>query len=98
MTCDLCQREVDGVTRHHLVPRARRKRGVEGKNDGPVTVRLCKPCHGHVHSVLTETEIWKGYFTVERLLSHKKIQKFVKWLKDKPPDFHVTRKRLKKRR
>ena len=94
--CELCRREVDWVTQHHLVPRARKKRGAKGKNDR-ITVRLCKSCHDYIHSVLTATEIWRDYYTIERLLGHEKIRGFVKWLRGKPPEFQVTSKRLKRR-
>jgi hypothetical protein len=58
--CELCRREVGGITTHHLIPRTQRK---SKKNKQDVTrdrvkgrpVDLCRLCHKRVH-VLTHKE------------------------------------------
>lgn len=97
--CPLCGRElIDGpsVDEHHLVPRSRKK-----NND---TVTLHRICHQKIHSLFTETEIAKFYYTIDLLLGHEEIQKFVKWVQKKDPTFydssrdHKERKRKRKNR
>lgn len=43
---------------------------------------LCTVCHCQVHRTLTEKE--RGYNTVEVLLSHPDISRFVRWTWRKP--------------
>jgi hypothetical protein len=80
--CPLCGREMirDGKTvdEHHLVPKSM---------GGRETVSLHRICHQKVHSVLTERELAKDWFTVEKLKQHPEIQKFIKWVKKKDPQF-----------
>jgi hypothetical protein len=63
--CELCQREVDEITTHHLIPRTRHKHKKSKKGfmrDGAKSrpVALCRPCHNQVH-MLPNKEV-KYYF------------------------------------
>jgi len=80
--CGLCSRELgDGmVDFHHLIPKTRK---------GKVTVPIHKICHRKIHSVFTEKELEKKYFTFEALLRDSDIQTFVEWVKNKPLAFYV---------
>lgn len=98
-TCELCKREVNIVTEHHLIPKSRhlnkrvkRNYTTEQLNQ---TVNLCKPCHGHIHSVLTEKEMERDFNTIDKLLSYPEILKFVKWVKNKSPSFQTVHKDAK---
>jgi hypothetical protein len=48
------------------------------------TVPLCGACHRQVHRTLTEKELEREYNTVEALLSHPDIFRFVSWIERKP--------------
>ena len=56
--CEVCRREVDEITTHHLVLRKRRK-SKQNKNEMTRVkgrpVSLCRPCHQQTH-MLTEQE------------------------------------------
>ncbi len=90
--CALCQRPVPAAQAdaHHLVPKSK---------GGTKTVILHRICHRQIHAVLTETELERQYFTVDRLLAHEPVARFVQWVKDKPNDFiERTRKSRRLRR
>ena len=53
---------------------------------------LHKVCHAKIHSVFTESELARVYNTIEKLLEHPDIQKFVEWVKKKPPEFYESSK------
>ncbi|GAB5403219.1 MAG: hypothetical protein Aurels2KO_14500 [Aureliella sp.] len=47
-----------------------------------VTVDLCHDCHSAIHKyVPKEKELGRNYYTLERLLEHPEIAKFVEWIK-----------------
>lgn len=95
--CELCQRElVPGptISEHHLIPK------LKGGKRGP-TVMLHVVCHRFIHATFSEGELARHYNTVELLLSHEAILKFVKWVSKKPPEFldsSVESKRKKRRK
>jgi len=96
MKCPLCQREmIEGLTinEHHLIPKSKK---------GSEKVTLHKICHNFLHATLTESEMSHYYHTIERLLENEKIQKFVKWVGKKNPEFYEktkdTNDRKRKRR
>lgn len=78
--CPLCGRPYGRNTNlHHLIPKS--KKGTE-------VVRLHVICHTKIHSVLSERELEQYYNTIDRLLEHEEIRKFVKWVRKQPPDYH----------
>ncbi len=94
--CPVCGREMipgKSIDEHHLIPKTFK---------GTETVLLHKICHRKLHTVFTEREMQHHYHTIERLLEHDEIQKFVKWVSKKDPEFYVrnkdTKERKKKRR
>ena len=95
MTCPLCKRSLGNIwDEHHLIPKTFK---------GKVVVQIHKICHSKIHSVFTERELYQHYHTIERLLENEHIQKFVKWVSKKDPDFYEktkdtqTRKRKRRR-
>ena len=93
-TCPLCARPLGTRwDKHHLKPKS-----LGGKE----VVAIHKICHNKIHSVFTERELIKYYHTIERLLENEDIQKFVKWVSKKDPDFYEKTKdsniRKRKRR
>ena len=85
--CSLCGRLVRrGTTEHHLIPRTChsnkwfKKRFT--RDEMQATVDLCRDCHHAVHdAVPTEKELGRDWNTVEKLLSHPTIGKFVTWVR-----------------
>lgn len=90
-TCELCGREVERLTRHHLIPRSRhrkilgskKRRRLFDREDLNRTVLLCGPCHRKVHQTFTEAELERHYPTVEALSSAPEIERFVDWISGK---------------
>jgi len=83
-TCPLCGRIIvdpKDANRHHLHPLSR-----GGKNSE--VVRLHRICHVKIHSVFTEKELELKYNSMDALLKTREMEKFVKWLKNKPPGFY----------
>ncbi|UOQ74694.1 HNH endonuclease [Hymenobacter cellulosilyticus] len=84
--CELCEREVSAVSRHHLVPRE------EGGRYGP-TVALCQPCHSTVHLLLTNRELARNYPTVEALRQAPELQKYLHWIRRSRVEHIANRRR-----
>ena len=88
--CLICHRPLNkSWDEHHLIPKT-----FKGKE----TIRIHKICHNKIHSVFTERELYQRYHTVERLLENEYIKKFVKWIKNKDPDFYEKTKDTKNRK
>lgn len=79
--CGLCGRPLGDVRieQHHLIPKT-----FKGKD----TVPIHKICHQKIHATFAERELLHYYHTFERLLEHEQIQKFVRWVQKKSPDFY----------
>jgi len=88
--CSLCNRPLaHPYNRHHLLPLSK-----GGK--GTTTILLHKICHDKIHSVFTEMELKRHYYTVESLKKNEEIANFIKWVIKKEPQFYdksVRRKR-----
>jgi len=94
VVCPLCEREIPSKQRdaHHLVPKSK---------GGRQTEYLHRICHRQVHALFTESELAIQYSTVETLLAHREIQRFVSWVKTKPAEFFapaLKSMRVRKRR
>ena len=72
--CALCEREVQQLSRHHLIPRE------EGGRHGP-TADLCQPCHSSIHLLLDNKELARQYHSIEALRSAEKLQKYLHWIR-----------------
>lgn len=71
--CQLCQREVEKITVHHLIPKQK-------KGTSEQTINLCIPCHKTVHAYFSNTELVQEYNTLEKLRSAERLQKYLKWI------------------
>ena len=80
--CPLCDRPIppNQESKHHLTPK------LKGGKHGPIAV-MHTICHSKIHSVFTEAELARHYDTVEALLEHEEIAKFVRWVQKRPPEF-----------
>ncbi|MEQ6886547.1 hypothetical protein [Salicola sp. Rm-C-2C1-2] len=99
--CELCGREVDELTQHHLVPRRlhRKKRFRKAFSREELVTRICwvcRPCHNMIHHVCSEQQLGMFYNTRESLLAIPELADFINWLSTKPPGF-VPKKRHPRR-
>ena len=93
MLCELCKREVVFTTKHHLIPRTRHKnkrvkRYTTGEQRSQ-TVNLCQPCSCQIHTIFSEKELADSYNTLDALMKHPDVSRFLVWLKKKPSHFHI---------
>jgi hypothetical protein len=87
--CPICQRTIaDPASWHHLIP-------VSEKGKYSEQVLLHQICHDKIHSLFTEKELAKSDNTIEKLLTHEEIQKFVKWVCKQPDNFYDKNKTSK---
>ena len=81
--CPLCERPIPPDVRqsqHHLVPR------LKGGKGGP-TVLLHQICHNEIHATLTEAELARDYADIDALRAHPRLEKFIRWVAKRPPEF-----------
>lgn len=78
--CPLCDRPIGSFkSKHHLVPKT---------FGGKETEYLHKICHDKIHSTFDNRELKNIYNTIEKVRAHEEIQKFIKWVSKKEPDFY----------
>ena len=99
MQCELCEREINQLTVHHLVPRQTVKR--KQADAGP-TADICSACHRQIHSFYSNIELARELNTIEKLQSEPKMQKFIKWISKQDPNkkikVHRNQKKSKSKR
>ncbi len=78
--CLICERVIpdDQKEDHHLVPKSK---------GGKITVPLHRVCHRQIHAIFTDGQLAKTFSTISALLEDPAMQKFVAWIKSKPPGF-----------
>ncbi len=82
--CALCERQVSYVTLHHLIPKQ------EGGRYGE-RVPLCQLCHVTLHSLFTNKELQKEFYSVERLRRADRLRKYIQWIRTKKTE-RITNK------
>lgn len=85
---------------HHLKPVTFRTRTKEvHERDNQILIH--KACHQKIHATFSEKELLDFYHTVDRIIEHEEMIKFIKWVGKKPPEFYDknddTKDRKKKR-
>ncbi len=86
--CDLCGRPLGKITeKHHLTPKSQ---------GGTRTVPLHPICHRNIHALLNEKELARNFNSIDALQAHEDIQKFVKWVSTKDPDFYRSTSKKKR--
>ncbi|KAI0072488.1 hypothetical protein K474DRAFT_1667784 [Panus rudis PR-1116 ss-1] len=80
--CEICEREVP-LTYHHLIPREVHTKVLKKKWHPEHMLNsvawLCRPCHSAVHSVASNEELAKDFYTVDLLLEREDIQRWRKY-------------------
>ena len=84
--CELCEREVNALTVHHLIPRQKTKR----KNEAPgPTVNICSACHRQIHTLYSNSHLAQGLNSLEKLKNDPQLSKFLSWVKKQDPNKRV---------
>ncbi|WP_436716053.1 hypothetical protein U8335_28405 [Roseiconus lacunae] len=84
--CELCGRRTKrGTTEHHLIPRTcHRNKWFKKRYTRQLmqkTISVCHDCHRCIHRfVPREKELGRSYNTIEDLLAHEQIGRFVEWV------------------
>ena len=73
------------TTLHHLIPRmCHRNQWFQkrfSREQMQTTVPLCRDCHRAIHRLIPrEKELGSNYHTIDLLLAHPEIGKFVRWV------------------
>ena len=85
--CELCARVTRiGTTEHHLIPRTcHRNKWFKkrySREQMQRTISVCRDCHAAIHRfVPREKELGRHHNTVETLLAHDQIGRFVEWVR-----------------
>lgn len=81
--CATCRREMR-LTFHHLIPCCQHRRNWckrrYSKAQMQTGIDVCTDCHSAFHRFATERELAEHHFTVETLLTHPEIGRFVRWV------------------
>ena len=72
--CELCHRNVDRYTVHHLTPKSR------GGRLGP-TARFCSTCHRQMHSMFSEITLARELHSLELLQANPQVKGYLKWIR-----------------
>ena len=90
MQCPLCQREVQMLTVHHLIPKQK------GGNKGP-TIDICPACHKQIHSLFDNARLAQELNTQEKLETEPQMQKFLSWARKQKSDKRIQVRRKKRK-
>jgi len=82
MLCELCQQE-PATSFHHLIPRTLHSNRWFKKNFTREQMRsgivVCRQCHRSIHKFASEKELGRRFYTMELLLAHPDVAKYVTW-------------------
>jgi hypothetical protein len=85
VVCALCSRPLGYcVEQHHIVPKS------EG---GTHAVPLHPICHRTIHAFVSERDLAVGYPTITQLRMRDDVHQYLRWIADKPSDFHAPTRR-----
>lgn len=90
--CTICTRPLGNknISKHHLIPKSR------GGKDSEL-IEIHNICHQKIHSVFTLKELRDEFNTVEKLVNHEEMRKFIKWVAKKAPEFYQRNARMKRK-
>jgi 5-methylcytosine-specific restriction endonuclease McrA len=83
--CELCGSTTDYLNFHHLIPRTLHSVKWFEKNYDKGYMKhhgiwICKShCHKQIHEFIDEKEMGKTYNTLEALMTHPEVKKYVEW-------------------
>ncbi|MEQ8959964.1 MAG: HNH endonuclease [Coleofasciculus sp. C2-GNP5-27] len=86
MICQLCERDVEPLTVHHLIPRQKAKKK---KVETIPTAMICSACHRQIHSLFDNTHLAQELNSLEKLKHEPQMQKFLIWVQKQDPSKRV---------
>lgn len=86
--CELCERETQTLTGHHLIPKEK------GGRDYHVAY-LCKTCHAQIHALFTNLELSYRFYTIEKLKKDERIIRYLSFVEKHPGDTYIPVKKSK---
>lgn len=89
--CELCNRDVPKITKHHLIPRE------HGGKDLP-TADLCPNCHKQIHALYDNKYLSTKLYTIDLLKDDPAIKKYLNFISKHSGDTIISIKKSKKRR
>ena len=84
MPCRLCERDVEILTKHHLVPRSRG--GMKGD-----TIDVCIQCSKQIHAMYDNKTLAKKLNTMDKLKNDEKMCNYLEWVRNKRGAFKTKR-------
>ncbi|NEQ33475.1 MAG: HNH endonuclease [Leptolyngbya sp. SIO4C5] len=90
MRCQLCDRDCEKITLHHLVPRQQTKRK---KQDPGPTAEICAPCHKQIHTLFANAYLARELNTLEKLAAEPQMARFLTWIRKQDPNKRVKASR-----
>ena len=88
-TCELCNRNVSVITKHHLIPLEKGGKKLD-------TIHLCTTCHTAIHSLFTNRELASRFNSLELIKRDIKIIKYLKFIENVPGDSFVPIKKSRR--
>lgn len=82
MVCELCEREVERLTVHHLIPRER-----DGRHEPKA--ELCPACHRQIHALFDNARLERELNCLERLRDAPEMRRFLAWVRKQDPHRRV---------
>lgn len=92
MKCQLCDREMDSLTVHHLIPRQAVKRK---KAEAGPTADICHACHRQIHKLFDNNYLALHLNTIDKLKSEPNMQRFLAWVSKQDPHKRIKVARSK---
>ena len=88
MQCELCLRDVEKLTVHHLIPK--QKKGTHKPK-----IAICSACHRQIHALFDNKHLAFELNTLEKLQTEPQMQKFLTWVKKQKSEKRVQVRRQK---
>jgi hypothetical protein len=84
--CELCLREPEKFTVHHLVPRS------QGGKFGQ-KAKLCPTCHRQLHALFSEATLAKELRSLDQIRANPEMAGYLSWARKQkgPTNFRVLR-------
>jgi 5-methylcytosine-specific restriction endonuclease McrA len=88
LDCALCSRPIGAkVEWHHAIPKS------QGGQD---TVPVHPICHRAIHAAVSNADLARTGGDMTEVRHDPALARFVKWVADKPPDFHAPTRRSRR--
>jgi hypothetical protein len=83
--CGLCERTLGRkVEWHHRIPKSR---------GGTEVIPVHPICHRIIHASVSNQDLATTFADLDALKARPDIGRFLRWIADKPPDFHAPTRR-----